>query len=56
MGPETKNDCADEGQQQFTGLDWTGLPDQIMPNKECMKMKQTGNTWNMLYVFADRAE
>jgi hypothetical protein len=24
-GPDTKNDCADEGKQQFTGLDWTGL-------------------------------
>jgi hypothetical protein len=22
MGPETKNDCACEGPQQFTGLDW----------------------------------
>jgi hypothetical protein len=22
MGPETKNDCAVVGQQQFTGLDW----------------------------------
>jgi hypothetical protein len=23
MGPETKDDRAGEGQQQFTGLDWT---------------------------------
>jgi hypothetical protein len=22
MGPETKNDCAGEAQQQFTGLEW----------------------------------
>jgi hypothetical protein len=25
MGSETKNDYVDEGQQQFTGLDWTGM-------------------------------
>jgi hypothetical protein len=25
MGPETKNDCAGEGQQQFAGLDWLEL-------------------------------
>jgi hypothetical protein len=24
-GPETKNDCAGECQQQFTGLDWTAV-------------------------------
>jgi hypothetical protein len=24
MGHDTKNDCADEDQQQFTGLGWTG--------------------------------
>jgi hypothetical protein len=24
MGPESKNDCAGEAQQQFTGLDWAG--------------------------------
>jgi hypothetical protein len=23
-GTETKNDCTDEAQQQFTGMDWTG--------------------------------
>jgi hypothetical protein len=23
MGPETKNDCAGEGQQKFNGLKWT---------------------------------
>jgi hypothetical protein len=32
MGPEAKNDCADEDQEQFTKLDWTGHPgDQALP-------------------------
>jgi hypothetical protein len=39
MGPETKNDCAGEAQQQFTGQDWTGLdalsPDETWNFREC---------------------
>jgi hypothetical protein len=33
MGPdgaETKNDFAGDGQQQFTGLDWTGSQSRLM--------------------------
>jgi hypothetical protein len=26
MGPENKNDCAGDGQQQFTGLDYEWKP------------------------------
>jgi hypothetical protein len=25
LRPETKNDCADEDQQKFIGLDWNGV-------------------------------
>jgi hypothetical protein len=25
VGPDTKNDCADESQQQYTGLDWISI-------------------------------
>jgi hypothetical protein len=33
MGPETKNDCAGEDQQQFTGLDWVKYLSVCLENR-----------------------
>jgi hypothetical protein len=33
-GPETKNDCAGEDQQQFIGLDWTGDSESWIVNRK----------------------
>jgi hypothetical protein len=42
-GPEIKNDCAGEDQQQFTGLDWAGqnIFSQLLSESEGSQSRQT---------------